>query len=130
MNETCDIGVYNVHINVNFGQYTIITYICVSHVLHSDRSQYVRRGEIHNSCFLITTVAKLNSGIVTTFRKHFVIDKPKVRKFCFCDKKMTNVRDDWERARAWLNQEKVTKMSAKVFHFLLLIFLGNETNIK
>ena len=43
---------------------------------------------------------------------------------------MTNVRDDWERARAWLNQEKVTKMSAKVFHFLLLIFLGNETNIK
>ena len=53
---------------------------------HSDRSQYVRRGEIHNSCFLITTVAKLNSVIVTTFRKHFVIDKPKVRKFCFCDK--------------------------------------------
>ena len=47
---------------------------------HSDRSQYVRRGEIHNSCFLITTVAKLNSGIVTTFRKskHFVIDKPRV----------------------------------------------------
>ena len=34
VNETCDIGVYNVHINVNLGQYTIITYICVSHVLH------------------------------------------------------------------------------------------------
>ena len=52
---------------------------------HSDRSQYVRRGEIHNSCFLITTVAKLNSGIVTTFRKfkHFVIDKPKVGKILF-----------------------------------------------
>ena len=30
VNETCDIGVYNVHINMNLGQYTIITYMCVT----------------------------------------------------------------------------------------------------
>ena len=125
VNETCDIGVYNVHINVNLGQYTIITYICVSHVLHCDRSQYVRRGEIHNSCFLITTVAKLNSGIVTTFRKHFVIEKPKVRKFSFCDKNDECARGLGE-GEGLAQPRKSHKDVGKGFSFPLLIFPGQR----